>query len=142
MTSRWILLAAGAALVGGCSQGSNNQSNAVAASNLAAAPKHPTYCFFTNDATKGWSALRDAKGDVVVKGQVHLEDRRYMGALGDAELKGTGASLWLTMVPNTTGMGAQGDWWTVNTTIAGSPGVENVAVMCGTKTVASLAVKK
>jgi hypothetical protein len=144
MRSRWILLAAGAAVAGGCSQSSNDQSNAVtnAGANAAAAKKHPTYCFFPDDATKGWTVSRDSKGDVVVTGQAHIEDRRYMAALADTELSGKAASLWLTMVPNTTGMGAQGDWWKVNATIAGSAAVENVMVMCGTKKVASLPVKK
>ena len=144
MTMRWILLAAGAAGVAGCSQGAENQANAAAnaASNAAAAKTHPTYCFFADEATKGWTVSRDSKGDVMVKGQAHIEDRRYMAALSEQELSGNAASLWLTMSPNNTGMGAQGDWWDVSATIPGSAAVEAVTVMCGTKTIANLAVRK
>ena len=46
------------------------------------------------------------------------------------------------MPPNSTGMGAQGNWWDVSATIPGSAAVEAVTVMCGTKTVANLAVSK
>ena len=83
MKSRWILLAAAAAGAAGCSQGSDNLANASAnaAANATAAKKHPTYCFFAEEATKGWTVSRDSKGDVTVKGQAHIEDRRYMAAL-------------------------------------------------------------
>jgi hypothetical protein len=144
MKMRWILLAAGAAGVAGCSQGTENQASAAAnaASNAAAAKKHPTYCFFAADSTKGWKASRDAKGNAVVKGQAHLEDRRYKASLGDPDVSGNAASLWLTMPINDTGMGAPDNIWDVSATVPDSAAVESVKVMCGKKTLADLPLKK
>ena len=65
-----------------------------------------------------------------------------MAALGQPELSGTNASLWLTMGPNTNAYGAPGNWWDATATIPGSSGVDAVTVMCGTKTVAQLKVAK
>ena len=144
MKSRWILLAAAATGAAGCSQGTENQASAAAnaASNAAAAKKHPTYCFFAADSTKGWKASRDAKGNAVVKGSAHLEDRRYKASLGDPEVSGNGASLWLTMPVNDTGMGAPDNTWDISATVPDSAAVESVKVMCGKKTLADLPLKK
>lgn len=143
MTMRWILLAAGAAVAQGCGQGTENQANAAAnaVSNAAAAKKHPTYCFFAADSTKGWKASRDAKGNAVVKGSAHLEDRRYKASLGDPEVSGNAASLWLTMPVNDTGMGARDNSWDVTATVPDSAAVESVKVMCGKKVLADLPLK-
>lgn len=142
MKMRWILLVAGAAGVAGCSQSADNQSAANAASNAVEGKKHPTYCFFAEGTTKGWKASRDAKGNVTVTGQALLEDRRYKASLGDAEISGTAASLWLTMPANDTGMGARDNTWDVSATVPDSGGVESVKVMCGKKTLADLPLKK
>jgi hypothetical protein len=144
MKMRWILLAAGAAGVTGCSQGTENQANAAAnaVSNAASAKKHPTYCFFAEGTTKGWKASRDTKGNVVVKGTATLEDRRYKASLGDPEIAGTVASLWLTMPVNDTGMGARDNSWDLSATVPDSAAVESVKVMCGKKTLADLPLKK
>ena len=128
--------------VAGCDQ----PAGQVAANNTVAtaepAKKHPTYCFFKTADTRAWAATRGADGNVAVKGQAHLPDRRYMGALGDSEIVGTKATLWLTMVPNTTGSGAPGDWWDLSATVPDSAGVEQVTVLCGKKSVAELSLKK
>lgn len=144
MKSRWIWLAAAAAGASGCSQGSDNQANASAnaAANAPAAKKHPTYCFFAADSTKGWKASRDAKGNAVVKGTAHLEDRRYKASLGDSEVSGNAASLWLTMPVNDTGLGAPDNTWDVSATVPDSAAVESVKVMCGKKVLADLPLKK
>jgi hypothetical protein len=144
MRIRWILLAAGAAGVAGCSQGADNQAdkatNAVA--NAVEGKKHPTYCFFAEGTTKGWKASRDAKGNVTVKGVAQLDDRRYKASLGDPELDGTVASLWLTMPVNDTGMGAKDNTWGVSATVPDSAAAESVKVMCGKKVLADLPLKK
>ena len=143
MNARTLLLAGAVAALTGCNQSANtNASDNVAANAAASAPKHPTYCFFKDSATKSWSASRDAQGNVTVKGEALLEDTRYMAALGQPEVSGTNASLWLTMGPNTNAYGAPGNWWNATATIPGSSGVDAVTVMCGTKTVAQLKVGK
>jgi hypothetical protein len=143
MKMRWILLAAGASVVAGCNQAAENQASAAAnaASNAALAKKHPTYCFFAEGTTKGWKASRDSKGNVVVKGSATLEDRRYKASLGDPEVAGTAASLWLTMPVNDTGMGARDNTWDVSATVPDSAAVESVKVMCGKKVLADLPLK-
>jgi hypothetical protein len=140
---RSILMLAALSGLAGCGQSADQPAADTAAANTAApAKKHPTYCFFKNADTKGWAASRGADGNVAVKGQAHLADRRYMAALGDAEIEGAKATLWLTMGPNTTGMGAQGDWWDVGATVPASGAVEKVTVLCGKKSVAELSLKK
>jgi hypothetical protein len=142
MNVRKLLLAGTVAALAGCNQAAENRSENVGTNAAASAPKRPTYCFFTDSATKSWSASRDAAGNVTVKGKALLEDTRYMAALGQAEMSGTNASLWLTMGPNTNAYGAPGNWWDATATIPGSSGVVSVTVMCGTKTVAQLKVPK
>jgi hypothetical protein len=144
MRIQWILLAAGAAGIAGCNESihksANDGANAVA--NAVEGKKHPTYCFFAEGTTTGWKASRDAKGNVVVKGAAKLEDRRYKASLGDAEVSGDTASLWLTMPVNDTGMGARDNSWDVSATVPDSTAVQSVKVMCGKKTVADLPLRK
>ena len=67
MNARTLLLAGAVAALTGCNQSANtNASDNVAANAAASAPKHPTYCFFKDSATKSWSASRDAQGNVTV----------------------------------------------------------------------------
>jgi hypothetical protein len=129
--------------VAGCGQSADQPAANTAVANAAApAKKHPTYCFFKTADLKGWAASRGADGNVTVKGQAHLPDRRYMAALGDAEVEGDKATLWLTMSPNTTGSGAPGDVWDAKATIPDSSAVAKVTVLCGKKSVAELSLKK
>jgi hypothetical protein len=140
MNARALLLAGAVAALAGCNQAGDNAAGNVATNATASAPKHPTYCFFKDSDTKGWSASRDAAGNVTVKGKALLEDTRYMAALGEPEISGTKASLWLTMASNTNAYGAPGNWWDATAIIPGSSGVDAVTIMCGTKTVAQLKV--
>ena len=105
------------------------------------AKKRPTYCFFKNADAKGWAASRDASGNVAVKGQARIADRRYMASLSESEIEGDKARLWLTMAPNTTGTGAPDDWWAVTGTVPNSAGAASVTVLCGKKVVAELPLK-
>lgn len=105
------------------------------------APKHPTYCFYKDAATKGWSASTDKQGNVTVKGKAKLDDTRYSGSLIQGEAQGGSASIWLTMAPNT-GYAMADNWWDVSATIRNSAAARSVTVMCGTKTVATLKVPR
>ena len=132
-----------AALVAGCNQSgdTNAAGPANASANSAAAkPKHPSYCFFKDSDTKGWSAARDAQGNITVKGKAHIEDTRYTAQLAPPEVVGSSATLWLTMGPNPGPYGAVDNWWDVAATIPNGAGVDAVSIMCGTKTVAELKV--
>ena len=142
MNARALLLAGAVAALAGCNQAGENAAGNVGTNAAASAPKHPTYCFFKDSDTKGWSASRDAEGNVTVKGKALLEDTRYMAAVGEPEISGSKARLWLTMGSNTNAYGAPGNWWDATATIPGSSGVEAVTIMCGTKTVAQLKVAK
>jgi hypothetical protein len=142
MNARMLLLAGAVAALAACNQAAENTSENLGTNAAASAPKHPTYCFFTDSATKSWSASRDAAGNVTVKGKALLEDTRYMAALGQPEISATKASLWLTMGSNTNAYGAPENWWDATATIPGSSGVDAVTIMCGTKTVAQLKVAK
>lgn len=144
MTGRMVALAAAIGLTA-CNPGGDGAANKSAnAAAKAAAPglKRPTYCFFKDAATKAWAASVDASGNVMVKGKVKLDDRRYRGDMTQSEVAGATARLWVTMAPNTTGMGAVENWWDVNLTIPGSGAVASVTVLCGTKTVAKLVVAR
>ena len=140
---RSILIPTVLAALAGCDQPAEPPAGNTAEANAAApAKKHPTYCFFKNADTRGWSVARDASGNVAVKGQAHLADRRYMGAIAESEVVGDEARLWVTMAPNTTGSGVAGDWWDVAGAVLDSGAVTKVIVLCGKKTVAELPVKK
>ena len=140
-----IGVAAAALALAGCSQsGGDNDVTANAGANAATAekPKHPTYCFYKDANTKGWSAARDKSGNVTVKGKAYLADAAYSGSLSEGEVEGDKASIWLTMSPNGTGFAKPDGWWGVSSTIPGSASVKSVTVMCGKKTVATLTPKK
>jgi hypothetical protein len=139
-----VIFAAGAAALAACGQNGGNQV-ANETNTQAAAPehKHPTYCFFPDSAdVKNWAAATDKDGNVVVTGEARLEDRRYMARLSDSDVSGTTASVWLTMTTNTTGMGAQENWWTVDTTVPNSTSVTELKVMCGTHLFADIQVPR
>ena len=139
-----ILVAAAVAGLTACSQSDSGNSPANAVANSAAAQpekaKHPTYCFYKDSATTGWSAGRDKAGNVTVKGKAHLDDAAYRAELGQGEFEGDTASVWLIMNPNT-GYASKDGWWDVTTTVPDSKAAKSVAVMCGKKTVATLPVK-
>jgi hypothetical protein len=141
MDTRLLLLGGAALVLSGCNQTGNTTANNEAANAVAAAaPKRPSYCFFKDSDTKGWSASRDAQGNVTVKGKGHLEDTAYMAQLGEPEVAGTSAKLWLTMGTNTGPTGALENWWDVKAVIPNSGAIDTVTVLCGTKTVAQLKV--
>jgi len=140
--NRSIILMSAAASLDGCGQQAQQAANAANTAAAAPAKKHPSYCFFKDADTKGWTATRGADGSIVVKGKVRIDDRRYMGSLSESEVTGTTAQIWLTMAPNNTGMGAVENWWDISGSVAGAAAVEQVAVMCGKKTVAELPLKK
>jgi hypothetical protein len=125
-----------------CNQADGGGATNAATNAAATAVKHPTYCFFKDADTKSWSVSAAADGNVAVKGKAHLEDRRYRGDIGESEVAGDSAKVWLTMAPNTTGYGAPDDWWDVSTTIPASGGVNTVTVLCGKKQVAELKVRR
>jgi hypothetical protein len=107
----------------------------------AAKVKHPNYCFFKDANTKGWTASRDASGNVTVKGKAYLDDSRYKGDLVRGEVEGDKASIWVTMAMNGGPYASPDNWWDVSATIPESAAAKSVSVMCGTKRVAMLAVK-
>ena len=120
----------------------NGAANSTANATVnAAAPKRPTYCFFKDAATRRWLASRDAGGNVAVKGQVKVDDKRYRGDLSQSEVAGDAATVWLTMAPNT-GYADEDNWWDLSVTVPGSGTVTNVTVLCGKKEVAKLKVRR
>lgn len=135
------MLAAGLTACGQ-SAGDNGAANAAAnATANASAPKRPTYCFFKDAATRGWATSRDASGNVAVKGQVKVDDKRYRGDLSQSEVAGDAATVWLTMAPNT-GYADEDNWWDLATTVPGSGAVASVTVLCGKKEVAKLKLRR
>ena len=100
---RALIWVAAAAAVAGCNQsGADNNVAANVVANTAAAekPKHPTYCFYQDANTKGWSARRDKSGNVSVKGKAYLEDSAYSGSLVQGEVAGDKATIWITTGAN------------------------------------------
>jgi len=138
---RSIVLLCAAAGLAGCNQTSEEPVSNAAANTIVAAAKHPTFCFFKDEETKGWKASSDAKG-LTVTGKAHVKDGRYKAVLGEPEIAGTNASLWLTIGTNDTGYSAQGDWWDLTAQIPAATAVGSVTVMCGKKAIAELALKK
>ena len=136
-----IAIAAGLAA---CGQSGSDNSATTAAANAtakAAAPKRPTYCFFKDAATRGWAAVTDASGNVAVKGQVKVDDKRYRGDLSQSDVAGDSATVWLTMAPNT-GYADEDNWWDLATTVPDSGAATTVTVLCGKKEVAKLKVRR
>jgi hypothetical protein len=142
MSARLLLLTGAVAVLAGCNQSGETNANqaATSANSAASTVKHPTYCFFKDADTKGWSTSRDSQGSVTVTGKAHVDDSRYAAQLGQSEIAGSSANVWLTMGPNSGAYGAPDNWWDVTASIAGSAAVETVKVMCGKKTVAELKV--
>ena len=142
MRSLVFLLGSALAFTAGCNQQEDSGSpaaNATANRAAAKAPKH--YCFFKKDESKDWTASRDAKGEVTVKGRVHVRDPRYKGDLGQAEISGKSARFWLTMAPHSS-YRSPDDWWDVSATIPDSGSIENITVACDAKRIfAELKVK-
>ena len=137
-----LLAIAATAGLGACNQaGGDNAAANVTANAAAPAKKHPTYCFFKDAATRGWSASPDASGNVAVKGQVKVDDRRYRGDLSQSEVTGDTASVWLTMAPNT-GFADEDNWWDVAIIVPDSGAVASITVLCGKKEVAKLKVRR
>jgi len=138
---RSIIALCAAAGLAGCNQASEEPANNVAANTAVAAAKHPTFCFFKDEETKGWKASAGAKG-VTVTGKAHVKDGRYKAVLGEPEIAGTKASVWLTIGTNDTGYSAEDDWWDLSAQIPAAAAVEGVSVMCGKKAIAELPLKK
>lgn len=119
----------GTLLLAACGQSGTEPANNTA---KAAAPEEPKvnhYCFFKKDAQKGWSATRDASGNVVVKGKALVDDVRNKADLGQPEISGTTAKLWLTIAQNGS-YPAKDNWWDVSFTIPDSKAVTEVTVNC------------
>jgi hypothetical protein len=135
---RKFIAVVGLAALTACGQdAAPSQDNGVNTSaNAAAAAKAPKrYCFFKKLDAKGWSASRDSSGNVAVKGKLRLDDARYRGDLGQPEVSGSSAKLWVTMAPNTTGYASPDSWWDVAFTIPDSAAVETVTVGCDSERV-------
>jgi hypothetical protein len=144
VTMRNLILVLAAAGLAACGPSTDDEAaNRAAADKAAAAKKaRAPYCFFKDAETKSWTASTDAQGNVVVKGKAYRSDSRYQAVLGPATISGTTAELRPTITINTTGFAAQDDWWDVTATIPDSAAVETVAVKCGAKTLAELAVRR
>jgi len=139
---RSILLLSAYSMLAACGQAAEQPTNNAAA-NAVAEVKHPSFCFFKDEETKGWAAKADAAGTVTVTGKAHVKDSRYMAQLGEPEVQGNKARIWLTLGTNTTGWAANDDdVWDVSARIPAAGAVENVSVMCGKTSIAELALKK
>ena len=131
----------GAMLLAACGQSRTEPANDTVKAAAPEAPKVNHYCFFKKDAQKGWSASRDADGNVVVKGKARVDDIRNKADLGQPEVTGTSAKLWLTLAPNAS-YAAKDNWWDVSFTIPDSAAVTEVTVNCDAQRVfADLKVK-
>lgn len=115
-------------MLGACNQGGGSDTKASQAE-APAKPRVNHYCFYKKDAQKGWTATRDADGNVVVKGKAHLDDVRYKADLGQPDIAGGLAKLWLTTTTNTS-YAAPGGWWDASFTIPNSAAITEVTVNC------------
>jgi hypothetical protein len=133
----------GALLTAGCNQPADNQAagNVAANATAAAAVKHPTYCFFKDPETKGWSASANANGDVVVKGKAYRSDPRYRAKFIDQEKTPSSLTLWLAIEQNP-GYASPDNWWSMAETVPDTAGVQTVTVKCGAKTLAELKIPR
>ena len=103
--------------------------------------KHrPSYCFFKDTETKGWTASRNKDGNIVVKGKAYRSDSRYQALIGKTEVVGGKAIVWPTIQQNGTGYGAEDNWWDVTATVPNSAALDTVDVNCGAKTITELKV--
>ena len=119
----------GVMLLAACGQSGTEPANNTVKAAAPEAPKVNHYCFFKKDAQKGWAASRDASGNVVVKGKAHLDDVRYKADLGQPDIAGSSAKLWLTTTTNTS-YAAKDNWWDVSFTIPNSAAITEVSVNC------------
>ena len=138
---RSIVLLCAAVGLAGCNQAAQEPAKNAAANTVVVAAKHPAFCFFKDEETKGWKASADAKG-VTVTGKAHVKDGRYKAILGEPEISGGKASFWLTIGTNDTGYSAEEDWWDLSAQVPATAAVERVSVMCGKKAIAELPLKK
>src|SRR3954454_10152706 len=138
---RQLMLAlSAAAVLAGCGQSGSEPAATQAANSAAPAVHH--FCFYKPEETKGWKIAADGKGNVTIIGKAHIKDSRYKAELGQPEVDGANATLWLSMQPNMTGDGGVDDWWDVSFTIPNASAIDTVAVRCDDKrTLATLAVK-
>jgi hypothetical protein len=135
MHKSMFLAGVAAAGLAACGQ-SGEQTTAKA----PAAKKKPAYCFFKDAETKSWTASRGKDGSIIVKGKAYREDSRYKAVFGPAIVSGVRAELSPTVTVNDTGFGAPDNWWDVSATIPNSAAIHDVAVTCGSKTLAELNV--
>ena len=141
---KFVILFGAAVALTACGQSAENSTannNDAAANSAAAEAPKAAYCFFKDNETKDWKAKVDKSGNVVVSGKAYRQDSRYQAVLGPPEISGTTATIAPTITQNMTGYGAEDDWWDVTATIPNSAAIETVTVMCGAKTLATLAVK-
>jgi len=136
---RDYVLPIAAVMLASCGQSGDQPSNHAAARTK---PDKPRYCFFKEDGTKTWKAIRGKDGHVVVTGKAYREDGRYMATLGDAKVDGNKAEVWPGVTTNTTGHSTADGWWDVKAVIPGSAGVDTVNVRCGERTLATLRLAK
>ncbi|MBV9527309.1 hypothetical protein [Sphingomonas sp.] len=122
------MLVCGTLLLGACNQGGDPDTKTTQ-SEAPATPKVNHYCFYKKDAQIGWTASRDAQGNVVVKGKAHVDDVRYKADLGQPDISGSSAKLWLSTTTNTS-YAAPGNWWDVSFTIPNSSAIDHVTVNC------------
>jgi hypothetical protein len=138
---RTAITVLGGMLLAACGQSGTGPANNTVKAAAPETPKANHYCFFKKDAQKGWTASRDAGGNVVVKGKARVDDIRNKADLGQPELAGSSAKLWLTIAPNGS-YAAKDNWWNVSFTIPDSAAVTEVTVNCDAQRVfADLKVK-
>ena len=131
----------GAMLLAACGQSGTEPANNTANAAAPETPKVNHYCFFRKDAQKGWSASRDASGNVVVTGKARVDDVRNKADLGQPEVSGPSATLWVTIGQNSS-YPAKDNWWDVSFTIPDSAAITEVTVKCDAERVfADLKVK-
>src|SRR3569833_2678686 len=124
----------GAMLLAACGQSRTEPANDTV---KAATPETPKVNHNNNNkkkTQKDWSASRDADGNVVVKGKARVDDVRNKADLGQPEVTGTSAKLWLTVAQNAS-YAAKDYWWDVSFTIPSSGGVTEVTVNCASERV-------
>jgi hypothetical protein len=142
---RSIFLLCAAATLCGCGQSDGNDARqtAVNAASTATASteKRSPYCFFKDEETKGWKASVGKDGNVTVTGKAHVKDSRYKPELGQPEVTGSRAEVRPTIGVNTS-YASPDNWWDVSFAIPDSSAVNHVKVLCGSKTLAELVLKR
>lgn len=138
MDRKRSLVIGGLALLAGCGQNADSNSN-----HANAAPpqprKRPAYCFFKPEEMTGWSAKRAKDGSIEVKGRAHVKDSRYKAIFAPSTITGATLQIAPTITTNT-GYEAPGDWWDISAKVAGSSAVNDVQISCGDKPVAEFTI--